>query len=125
MKEKTFEIQEACGEILHRPLLMEICHGRDRIPISLSATKRYSPEEIKEMCSHWAGPFYLKVEGTFIAVCGEDCMILACRVCSAYHDWLAYNVPPDDGFEADMRAREEFIRARWEEPVSDGSDEGY
>jgi hypothetical protein len=104
---------------------MEICHGRDRIPLFLSSTKRYTPEEIKDMCSHWAGPFFLKVEGKCISVCGDECMLLACQVCSAYHEWLAYNVPPEDGFAADMQAREEIIKARLEEPFSDGSDEGY
>jgi hypothetical protein len=104
---------------------MEICHSKDRIPIRLSATKRYTHEQIRDMCNRLTGPFFLKVEGTCIAVWGEECMTLACQVCSAYHDWLAYNVPDDDGFEADMQAREDFIKARWEEPASDGSDDGY
>jgi hypothetical protein len=34
---------------------------------------------------------------------------LACKVSAAYHDWVAYNAPEDDGFHEDMEEREQKI----------------
>jgi hypothetical protein len=101
---------------------MELCYGGKHVPIALSATRRYTPEEIREMCRKVKGPFCLNVQSTPIMVYGEECMMLACHVCSAYHNWLAYNAPEDDGFEEDMANREALIQARWEEPITDPRD---
>jgi hypothetical protein len=46
---------------------------------------------------------------------------LACEVSAAYHDWLAYNAPQDDGFAEDMAQREEKTRLHMEEPSSEES----
>ena len=128
MKEKILEIQEACfGNGLSSQACgpMELCYGGKHVRLSLSATKRYTPEQIRAMCRKVVGPFHLVVQGSPIAIHGEECMLLACHACAAYHDWVAYNVPLDDGFEEDMAAREAIVQARWEEPISDNSDEGY
>jgi hypothetical protein len=87
----------------------------------MSCTKRYSPEEIRALCKRVTGPFWLRVEGKLIPVPGEACLQLACAVSAAYHDWLAYNVPPEDGFAEDMAEREEKARLRMEEPSSEES----
>lgn len=119
------EIQEASGQTRnHSQPDMEICYGGKHIPIPLSSTRRYTPDQIRELCRKVLGPFYLKVQGSPIAIYGEECMVLACHACAAYHDWLAYNAPLDDGFEEDMAAREECMKQRWEEPISDLSDDG-
>lgn len=55
------------------------------------------------------GPFWLRVEGTLIPVENEAALELACKVSAAYHDWVAYNVPEDDGFQEDMEEREQKI----------------
>lgn len=105
---------------------VELCHGWGHRQLNLSSTKRYTPESIREMCKRVSGPFWLRVEGKLIAINDiESSLVLACQACSAYHDWVAYNAPEDDGFESDMAEREEYIRARLEDPnFSDDSDNG-
>lgn len=44
---------------------------------------------------------------------------LACWRVAEYHNYIAYNTPADDGFAADMAARELQIAAFLEEPSSD------
>jgi|688.fasta_scaffold1173904_1 hypothetical protein len=100
---------------------MELCHSWSPRPVLMSCTKRYSPEEIRALCKRVTGPFWLRVEGKLIPVHGEACLQLACAVSAAYHDWLAYNVPPEDGFAEDMAEREEKARLRMEEPSSEES----
>ena len=70
------------------------------------------------MCKRVLGPFWLRVEGRLIQVHGEACLRLACEVSAAYHDWLAYNVPEEDGFIEDMAEREAKIQRHMEEPSS-------
>jgi hypothetical protein len=103
---------------------MELCFSRNYIPIPLSATKRYTPEQIREACRRKTGPFYLVVDGKRIEIKGEDCLMLACQVSCAYHDWIAYNAPLDDGFEEDMAMREAIIAAELEDPNTDDSEGG-
>jgi hypothetical protein len=101
---------------------MELCHGQWAQPVRLSSTRRYTPQEIRGMCKRVLGPFWLRVEGKLIQVHGEECMRLACEVSAAYHDWVAYNVPEDDGFCEDMAERERRVQARMEEPSSSDDD---
>lgn len=101
---------------------MELCHSWDKRPIELSATRRYTAEEIRAKCKRVSPPFWLRVEGKLIQVHWEECLALACEVSAAYHDWLAYNAQEDDGFCKDMEAREERVRQRMEEPPSENSD---
>lgn len=89
---------------------MELCHSWNKWPIELSATRRYTAEEIRAKCKRVSPPFWLRVEGKLIQVHGEECLALACEVSAAYHDWLAYNAMEDDGFARDMAAREERVR---------------
>lgn len=64
------------------------------------------------ICKQRTGPFWLRVEGTLISLDSEDALQIGCKACSAYHDWLAYNAPVDDGFCEDMRAVEEEVAER-------------
>jgi len=103
---------------------MELCHSWSHRRIPMSSTRRYSPEEVRLMCKRVSGPFWLRVEGTLVQVHGEACLQLACAVASAYHDWLAYNAPEDDGFARDMAEREERIQRHMEEPGSSEDENG-
>jgi hypothetical protein len=101
---------------------MELCHGWARRVLPLSGTRKYSPVEIRALCKRASPPFWLRVEGKHIPVVGEPCLQLACQVSAAYHDWLAYNAPEDDGFAADMLQRELRIEGHMLEPGSEESD---
>ena len=102
---------------------MELCHSWSPRPIRMSSTRRYNPHELRALCRKATGPFWLRVEGKLIQVHGEACLRLACEVSAAYHDWLAYNVPEDDGFCEDMAEREARVQQHMEEPSS-SEDEG-
>ena len=97
---------------------MELCHSWSVRPIRMSSTRRYTPDEVRGMCKRVSGPVWLRVEGTLIQVHGEACLQLACAVSSAYHDWLAFNAPEDDGFAEDMAEREERVQQHMDEPSS-------
>lgn len=97
---------------------MELCHSWWAQPIRMSSTRRYSPQEVRALCKRVLGPYWLRVEGRLIQVHGEACLRLACEVSAAYHDWLAYNVPEEDGFIEDMAEREARIQQHMEEPSS-------
>ena len=77
---------------------------------------------IRALCKQVLPPFWLHVEGKHIPVVGEPCLQLACQVSAAYHDWLAYNVPEDDGFGRDMLEREQRIEGHMLEPGSEDSE---
>lgn len=64
-----------------------------------------------DQCNRLGGPFWIRVEGTLIPLEGEDALRVGCQVCAAYHDWVAYNAPYDDGFNEDMKEREQRIRS--------------
>ena len=104
------------------PLRMDLCHGQWPQPVRLSSTRRYSPQEIRAMCKQVLGPFWLRVEGKLIPVHGEGCLRLACEVSAAHHDWVAYNVPEDDGFIEDMAERERLVQAHMEDPSTSEED---
>lgn len=99
--------------------MTELCHSHWHMPIKLSATRRYQWEEIRDMCRRKVPPYSLRVEGKLIPITSESQLQLACMVSSAYHDWLAYNVPEEDGFSADMCERETRILAEMQD------DDGY
>lgn len=86
--------------------MVEIWHGLQRRCIPLRATRKYLPEEIMALCRGCTPPYYIVVENTAIPVIGDDCLALACRISSAYHNWVAYNAQEDDGFSEDMAERE-------------------
>jgi hypothetical protein len=101
--------------------MTEMCCGHWHVPVRLSATRRYEWEEIRALCRRRLPPYSLRVEGALIPITNEAQLQLACRASSAYHDWLAYNVPEDDGFSADMREREQRILAEMQDD-GDGDD---
>jgi hypothetical protein len=106
----------------HAPPHMELCHSWAHIPIRFSTSSRITPDQIRERCNKVTHPLWLHIENTKILVVGEECTWLACQVSAAYHNWLAYNAPDDDGFAADMEEREARIALHMEEPSSEESD---
>ena len=103
---------------------MDLCHGWARVPIRLSATRKYMPWELRAKCKGATPPYWLRVEGKVIPVTSESALQLACHASAAYHDWLAYNAPEDDGFAEDMAERERRIQAHMDEPNSEDSEQG-
>lgn len=90
---------------------MEMCCGWNKTPIRLSSTRKYHGHEILAKCKRQQGPYWLRVQGNqVIQVEGEICLLFACDVSAAYHDWVAYNALEDDGFAEDMAERESRIR---------------
>jgi hypothetical protein len=92
-----------------------LCHSFHHVPIQLRATRLYEWEEVRELCKKSTGPYSLRVEGTLIPLLNEWELRLACKVAAAYHRWVACDALEDDGFSADMAAREERIAAELEE----------
>ena len=90
---------------------MEICHGLSRRPIPLRATRKYCPEEILSICQGCSPPYYIRVEDTLVVLPSSERLQLACEISSAYHNWVAYNAPEDDGFIEVMEAREAAVRS--------------
>jgi hypothetical protein len=74
------------------------------------------------MCRRRSGPFWLRVENKLVPIVNEDCLNFACEVSAAYHDWVSYNAPEDDGFVQDMAQREERVMQHLMEPDSEDSD---
>ena len=91
--------------------MTELCYGMWHCPLPLSATRRYDWTELRSMCKQVLPPYALRVEGQVVPVVNEAQLVLACKVAAAYHDWVAYNVPEDDGFQKDMQERETRIAA--------------
>lgn len=81
--------------------MVDICHGLPRRRIPLQATRKYMPEEIMAMCRGASPPYYILVENTMIPIKENACLALACEISSAYHNWVAYNAPDDDGSTTD------------------------
>lgn len=96
--------------------MTELCYSHGHIPLSLSATRHYEWEQVRAMCKRVSPPFSLRVEGCLIPLQNETELRLACKVSAAYHSWLAYNAPIDDGFSKDMQEREALIAAEMEQP---------
>jgi hypothetical protein len=101
---------------------MQILNRWSERRVVLSSTRRYYPEEIRNLCWRIVGPFWLQVGDTDIPLPDERSLLLACQICAAYHNDLAYNVHTNDNFERDMAEREAIVQARMEEPSSEEDD---
>jgi hypothetical protein len=104
---------------------MLLSHTWARRPIPLSSTRHYHPEEVEAKRRRHTGPHWLTVEGTHIPLDSPDDMSLACRAVSAYHNYVAYNVPPDDGFAREVLVLEAKWQQHMEESSSDEEDGVY
>jgi len=85
---------------------MNICHGWSHRRVPLSATRKYSREELVAACRRVSPPFWLDVENTMVPIATTQELAFACHVSSAYHNSIAYNAVEDDGFLSDMQQRE-------------------
>lgn len=92
--------------------MIEIGHGLPRRVIPLSATRKYFPEQVMELCRRSSPPYYIIVENTFIPLNGPECLELACNITSAYHNGIASNAPEDDGFTEEIQRIEAEIQTR-------------
>lgn len=89
----------------------------------LSATRRYLPDELWSIASAARYPHFLRVDDTRIMLPTPQALWIGCQVTAAYHNYVAYNAPPPDGFAEDMQEREDRARAHMEaESSSEGED---
>jgi hypothetical protein len=102
---------------------MNIHHGWCQRVIPLSATRKYSPEELRAMCKRVSPPLWLNVEGRMLQIQGEECLAFSCQISATYHNSIAYNAPEDDGFAEDMRERERRIRGWSDDTTSSGGED--
>ena len=103
---------------------MNIHHGWCQRAIPLSATRKYSHDEMRSLCKRVSPPFWLNVEGKMLQIHGEECLAFSCQISATYHNEIAYNAQEDDGFSADMRARERIVLWWMDETTSSGGEDG-
>lgn len=87
---------------------MNVHYGHRPRPIGLSATRKYFPEELYETMDRLAKndqTLFLQVENEFIRVNPQEIGLAAALVAS-YHNQIAYNAPPDDGWDEETRDME-------------------
>jgi len=101
---------------------MELCHGWGRRRIPMSNTKRYLPEELHRLCDRVSGPFWFKVEDKYIQIQSESGLKMACEAVSIYHDYISYNIPPEDGYITETTRMEAAALAHMEAESLDGED---
>ena len=102
---------------------MLLSHTWGRRPVRLSSTRHYYPEEVNAVRRRHTPPYWLTVEGEHIPLEGEGQVNLACQAVSAYHNYVAYNVPPDDGFTQEMKALDRECQEHMEASSSEDESE--
>ncbi len=87
----------------------------------MTATRQYFPEELETRARNLmeAGHLiWLSVENDRHLVT-EGELPFACRLAASYHNQLAYNTPPEDGFNEESRIMEQMAQRHMEAPSSD------
>lgn len=102
---------------------MQIVNRWSSLAVRLYSTRRYMPEEIRDMCRRINPPLWLNVGDGFIPLDNEQSVLFACQVCAHHHNSISYNVPPDDGFSRDMAEREARMQEHMEEESSSDDDD--
>ena len=95
---------------------MIILYGQRPRPIGLSATRKYRPEEVWEMLDRLVKAdqsLFIRVENEYLRVNHNE-IDLAAAIVASYHNQLAYNAPPDDGWREETEEMEAAARARTE-----------
>ena len=104
--------------------MISLLRGWGKRPFALSGQWHYTPERLLAMAERSAGPLWLRVDGRDIRVERGEPLWLACQVAAAYHNSIAYNAPPDDGFQREIQDIERRVQAHMEDP-SESTDEDY
>jgi hypothetical protein len=102
---------------------MRILFGHRPRPVRMTATRAYHPEQLWDVVHrlHRNGaPLYLQVENHRIPLGAQD-LRLAVSVAVSYHNQLAYNVPPPDGWAEETVRMEQAALRHMEAPSSDDS----
>ena len=102
---------------------MRILFGQRPRPLRMSATRLYYPEQLWQTVRrlHRNGsPLFLQVENHRIPLGGQD-LRLAASVVVSYHNQIAYNAPPPDGWAEETAYMEEMAVRHMEAPSSDES----
>ncbi len=106
---------------------MLLWYGHPAASFYMMATRRYVPDDLEHRARNLvrAGHLiWLSVENERHVVT-EDELPLACRLAASYHNQLAYNVPPDDGFDAETQRMEALAQLHMEAPSSDDDTENH
>ena len=102
---------------------MRILYGHRARPVTMSATRLYHPEQLWRVVHrlHRNGAqLFLQVENHRIPLAPQD-LRLATSVAVSYHNQIAYNVPPSDGWAEDTARMEEMAARHMDAPSSDDS----
>jgi hypothetical protein len=102
---------------------MRILFGAKPRPIRMSSTRLYYPEQMWGVVYrlHRNGaPLFLQVENQLIPLGPQD-LRLAVSVAVAYHNQIAYNVPPPDGWAEETARMEETALRHMEASSSEDS----
>ena len=98
---------------------MDLCHGWSHRRIPMSSTRRYLPDELYRQCDRVSGPFWSKVEDQYIQILSDISLKLVCEAVSIHHNTVCYNIPTEDGFNAESLRMEAAARANMEAESSD------
>lgn len=91
----------------------------------MSATRLYHPEQIWRIVyrlHHNGSPLFLQVENHRIPLGVQD-LRLASSVTASYHNQIAYNVPPSDGWAEETAYMEAMAVRHMEASSSEDSHE--
>ena len=100
---------------------MLLWYGHPPAAFYMTATRRYFPDELESRVNSLAGAghlIWLSVENERHLVTEQE-FPFACRLAASYHNQLAYNTPPDDGFDEETRQMENQAQQHMEAPLSD------
>ena len=99
---------------------MMISYGYQKHPLQMWSTRHYTPDYIYRVCIRQAKPYWFQGgDHVYHKIHNPRELYRACKEVAEYHNYIAYNVPEEDGFAADMEERELRIQAFLEEPDSD------
>lgn len=87
---------------------MKLFYGSGPCPFHMSATRRYHPEELQrraDLLMKNDKQVFIQVENEFHKLAAAE-IPLAAAICASYHNQVCYNLPPDDGWDAETRSME-------------------
>jgi len=100
---------------------MLLWYGHPPVAFYMTATHRYFPDELENRVNNLADAgnlIWLSVENERHVLVEQE-FPLACRLAASYHNQLAYNAPPDDGFDEETLQMEQQAQQHMEALSSD------
>ena len=106
---------------------MLLWYGHPPALLRMSSTRHYTLEQLEQKTSRFmrlGHQVWLSVENELHRVTTQE-LSFACMLAASYHNQIAYNVPPDDGFQAETRQMEQSAMNHMEAPLSDDDHEQF